>query len=218
MIKKIIISLTLTCSLFAHDVWIDNSPAVYYGHMDKKSSHGDETVIIKEKILKASCSKNSNISEIKNKKVISTCDAIFVELKKAYYTKTPYGTKNQSKDKTKMAIKSFQSIESVKRVYNDSGVELFKSGLELSLRNNLSDINVDDKARLLVSFNGRPQAGVSVAYGDKVIGGSDEKGHINIRIRKSGLQNIKASYTLKGDGIKCDEIIYSTTLNIEILK
>ncbi|NOR57169.1 MAG: hypothetical protein GQ474_01430 [Sulfurimonas sp.] len=218
MIKKIIIFITLTYSLFAHDVWIDNSPAVYYGHMDKKSSHGNETVIAKEKILKTSCSKNTNISEIENKKVISTCDAVFVELKKAYYTKTPYGTKKQSKDKTKMPIKSFQSIESVKRVYNDSGVELFKSGLELTLRNKLSEIYVDDKARLLVSFHGEAQAGVSVAYGDKVIGVSNEDGYINIRIRKPGIQNLKASYTLKGDGVKCDEIIYSTTLNIEVLR
>ena len=116
--------------------------------MDKKSSHGDETVIEKEKILKASCSKNSNVSEIINKKIKSGCDALFVELKKVYYTKTPYGTLKQAKDEAKMPISSFQSIESVKRVYNDSGVELFKSGLELTLRNKLSEINVDDKAYL----------------------------------------------------------------------
>jgi len=216
--KIIIIYISLTCSLLAHDIWIDNSFAINYGHIDKESSHGDEKVIEKESILKVSCSKDAKISESKNKEVKSGCDAIFVELKKAYYTKTPYGIKKQSKDKTKMPIKSFQSIESVKRIYDDDAEELFKSGLELTLRNRLSEINVDDKARLLVSFNGKPQAGVSLAYGDRVIGKSDESGHINIRIRKTGLQNIKASYTLKGDGIKCDEIIYSTTLNIEVLK
>ena len=184
--------------------------------MDKKSSHGDERVVAKSEIFKTSCSKNSNISEIK--KVKSGCDALFVELKKLYFTKTPYGTIKQSKDEAKMPISSFQSIESVKRVYNDSGVELFKSGLELTLRNKLSEIYTGDKARLLVSFQAKPQKGVRVAYEDKVIGVSDENGHINIRIRKLGFQNIKASYTLKGDGVKCDEIIHSTTLNIEVLK
>ncbi|WP_415397196.1 hypothetical protein [Sulfurimonas sp. CS5] len=218
MIKKIMIYIMLTCSLLAHDIWIDDSFAINYGHMDKESSHGDEKVIDKESILRVSCSKDSKISEIKNKELKSGCDAVFVELKEAYYTKTPYGTKKQSKDKTKMPIKSFQSIESVKRIYSDDAKELFKNGLELTLRNGLSEINVGDKARLLVSFNAKAQAGVSVAYDDRVIGASDENGYINIRIRKSGLQNIKASYTLKGDGIKCDEIIYSTTLNIEVLK
>jgi nickel transport protein len=218
MIKKIMIYITLTCSLLAHDIWIDDSFAINYGHIDKESSHGDEKVIAKESILRVSCSRDAKISESKNKELKSGCDAIFVELKKAYYTKTPYGTKKQSKDKTKMPMSSFQSIESVKRIYSDDAKELFKSGLELTLRNRLSEINVDDKARLLVTFDDKAKAGVSVAYGDRVIGVSDENGHINIRIRKSGLQNIKASYTLKGDGIKCDEIIYSTTLNIEVLK
>ena len=208
----------LTYSLFAHDVWINNSPIVYYGHMDKTSSHGEEKEIKQEDILKIFCAKNSNIFELENKKLKNGCDALYVQLNKAYHTKTPYGTLKQSKDRVKMPIKSFQSVESVKRIYNDNGVELFKSGLELTLRNKLSEINVDDKARLLVSFNGTAQANVRIANGDKVIGASDENGHVNIRIRKAGLQNIKASYSIAGDGVKCDEVIYSTTLNIEVLK
>lgn len=210
--------MSFAYSLFAHDIWIDNSFVINYGHMDKKSSHGDERAVKEDELLKTVCLKNSVIFEIEDKKLKSGCDALFVKLKRVYYTKTPYGTLKQSKDETKMPISSFQSIESVKRVYSDSGVELFKSGLELTLRNKPSEIYVDDKARLLVSFHGEAQAGVSVAYGDKVVGVSDEDGHVNIRIRKPGIQNLKASYTLKGDGVKCDEIIYSTTLNIEVLR
>lgn len=216
MIKKIIIIQALTFSLFAHDMWIDNSFEVYYGHMDKKDSHGDEKIVAQEDILKTSCSMDSNIRSIEKPK--NGCDAILVKLNKVYYTKTPYGTFKQSKDEVKMPINSFLSVESVKRVYNDNGVMPFESGLELVLTNKLSDIRVGDKARLQVSFNAKPQAGVAVAYGNRVIGASDENGYVNIRIREAGLQNIKASYTLEGDGVKCDEIIYSTTLNIEVLK
>lgn len=218
MIKKLTILLTLTYSLFAHDIWIDNSLIVNYGHMDKTTSHGQEKEIQQEDILKVLCSEESNIFELENKKLKNGCDALYVQLNKAYYTKTPYGTLKQSKDRVKMPIKSFQSVESVKRIYNDNGVTLFKSGLELTLRNRLSEINIDDKARLLVNFNGVAQAGVSMANGDRVIGISDENGHVNLRIKKPGLQNLKASYTVKSDGIKCDEIVYSTTLNIEVLK
>ena len=218
MIKKLTILLTLTYSLFAHDIWIDNSPVVYYGHMDKTTSHGQEKEIQQEDILKILCVKNSNMFELENKKLKNGCDALYVQLNKAYYTKTPYGTLKQSKDRVKMPIKSFQSVESVKRIYNDNGVTLFKSGLELTLRNKLSEINVDDKARLLVSFNGTAQANVTIANGQRVIGTSDENGHVNLRIKKPGLQNIKASYSVNGDGVKCDEVIYSTTLNIEVLQ
>ncbi|OHE10801.1 MAG: hypothetical protein A2513_00460 [Sulfurimonas sp. RIFOXYD12_FULL_33_39] len=218
MIKKIIIIQALAYSLFAHDIWIDDSFIVHYGHINKSNSHGEEKEIKQEDILEVFCLRDSNIFEMKNKNDKSGCDALFVELNKAYYTKTPYGTLKQAKDEVKMSIKSFQSIESVKRVYNDNATELFKSGLELTLTNKLSEISVDDKARLLVSFNAKAQAGVVVAYDENVIGVSDENGHINVRIRKTGLQNIKASYTLKGDGVKCDEVIYTTTLNIKVLK
>ena len=37
MIKKIMIYITLTCSLLAHDIWIDNSFAINYGQIDKES-------------------------------------------------------------------------------------------------------------------------------------------------------------------------------------
>ncbi|WP_297440368.1 hypothetical protein [Sulfurimonas sp.] len=218
MIKKTTILITLAYSLMAHDMWIDNSSTLLYGHIDKKSSHGDEREIKKDEISKVSCLKEGRIFDVSNKIIQNGCDALFVSLKKVYYTKTPYGTLKESKDKVKMPIKSFQSIESIKRIYNDKGDKLFKNGLELTLLNKPSEIEEGDKARLLVCFNAKPQKGVTVAYGDRVIGVSDEEGHVNVRIRALGLQNIKASYTLKGDGVKCDKIIHSTTLNIEIKK
>ncbi|MDQ7068454.1 MAG: hypothetical protein Q9M40_11035 [Sulfurimonas sp.] len=216
MIKTTTILLTLTYSLFAHDMWIDDSFRLFYGHIDKKSSHGDEKEITKDGMLQNSCLKDGKIFEVTNEMQKNECDALFVLLPKAYYTKTPYGTLSKPKDSVKMPLKSFQSVESIKRVYSDKGDKLFKNGLELTLINKLSEIEKGDKARLFVSFNGKPQKGVTLAYGDRVVGASDEEGHINVRIRELGLQNIKASFTLKGDGVKCDEIIHSTTLNIEI--
>lgn len=218
MIKKIIITQALLFSLFAHDMWVDDAFALHYGHMQMKDSHGEEKEIKKEDIDIVFCSKDKSLFEVASKELKADCDSLFIVLNEAYYTKTPYGTKKQSKDKTKMALSSFKSIESVKRINNDNSQQVFKKGLELSLTNELSKIKVGDKARLLVTFDGKAKAGVSVAYGDKVRGQSDENGHINIRIQKAGLQNIKASLTLKSDGIKSDKIIHSSTLNIKVLK
>jgi len=218
MIKKMIITQALIYSLFAHDIWIDDALVLHYGHMHMKDSHGEEKEIKKEDINKVFCSANSDIFEVQSKELSAKCDSLFVVLNEAYYTKTPYGTKKQSKDKTKMAISSFKSIESVKRINSDDSVQIFNKGLELSLTNKLSDIGVGDKARLLVTYDGIPKSDVSVAYADKVRGVSDKDGKINIRIQEAGLQNIKASLTLKGDGFKCDEIIVSSTLNIKVLK
>ncbi|EQB39502.1 hypothetical protein M947_05770 [Sulfurimonas hongkongensis] len=213
-----IITQALIYSLLAHDMWVDDALVLHYGHMQMNHSHGDEKEIKKEEISKVFCSSGSNVFEIETKELKAECDTLFIVLNEAYYTKTPYGTKRQSKDKTKMAISSFKSIESVKRINKDNSKQIFNKGLELSLTNKLSSIEVGDKARLLVTYDGRARAGVSVAYADKVRGVSDRDGRINIRIQKAGLQNIKASLTLKDDGIKSDEIIHSSTLNIKVLK
>lgn len=218
MIKEIIITQALICSLFAHDMWIDDALILHYGHIEAKGSHGEEKEIKKDAIDKVYCSTNSDIFEVESKEPKANCDTLFIVLNEVYYTKTPYGTKEQPKDKTKMAISSFKSIESAKRINNDSSVQIFKEGLELSLTNKLSNIKVGDKARLLVTYDGVPKGGVSVAYANSVKGVSDKDGAINIRIQEAGLQNIKASLTFKGDGITCDEIIHSSTLNIKVLK
>ncbi|MDD2449224.1 MAG: DUF4198 domain-containing protein [Sulfurimonas sp.] len=218
MIKKIIITQVLILSLFAHDMWIDDAQVLHCGHMHMKDSHGEEKEIKKEDINKVFCSANSDIFEVQSKELSAKCDTLFVILNEAYYTKTPYGTKKQSKDETKMAISSFKSIESVKRINSDDSGQIFNKGLELSLTNKLSNIKVGDKARLLVTYDGKAIPSVSVAYSDKVRGVSDKDGRINIRIQEAGLQNIKASLTLKDDGIKSDEIIHSSTLNIKVLK
>jgi len=213
-----IIIQALIYSLFAHDMWVDDGLVLHYGHIQMKNSHGEEKEIKNEDIAKVFCSSESNVFEVETKELKANCDTLFIVLNEGYYTKTPYGTKKQSKDKTKMAISSFKSIESVKRINNDNSQQVFNKGLELSLTNKLSNIKVGDKARLLVTYDGVAKAGVSVAYANKVKGLSDKDGKINIRIQKAGLQNIKASLTLKGDGIKSDEIIHSSTLNIKVLK
>lgn len=116
-----------------------------------------------------------------------------------------------------MPIKSWLSIESVKRLYSDEK-QVFGQGLELVMRNNISKIEVGNKARLTVYLDGKPLKGAVVANGHKTIGISDKEGHINVKIREKGLQNIKASYSLKGDSVKCDKIIHTTTVNFEVSK
>ena len=142
-------------------------------------------------------------------------DALLVTLRGVYYTKTPYGTQKVPKNEAKMVLKSWQSFESVKRINSDEGMAPLGVGLELSLTGALSTLHVGDKLRLLVTVDGQPKADVAVAYGERVIGASDAEGHINVKIREPGLQHVRASYTVAGDGTLCDSIVHATELNLE---
>jgi hypothetical protein len=212
MTKKIILFLTLLLTLEAHEMWIDNQARVHYGHEQSVDGHGKGRIIGSDEIARVSCQKGA----ILDANISSQCDALLVELHGVYYAKTPYGTKKVPKNEAKMVIKSWQSFESVKRIYNDVGIAPLGKGLEMSLVNLPSSLHVNDKLRLLITQDGIPKTGVVVANGDRVIGVSDAKGRVNVRVREAGLQHIRASYKIAGDGVLCDEIVHATTLNLEI--
>ncbi len=214
MKKIIIVFLASGIFLYAHTLWIDDRFRLHQGHMN--NHHADESRVDKKEISAIYCLKKSLISKQTYHTLAKKgCSVIFVQLQSHYYTKTPYGIKKIPKNSVKMPLKSWLSIESVKRLYRDEQ-KPFNQGLEVLLRNNFSEIKVGEKARLSIYFDGKPLKGAVVSNGHKTIGVSDSKGFVNVKIRHKGLQNLKASYTLKGDGVKCDEIIHTTTLNFEV--
>ncbi|MCD6258118.1 MAG: hypothetical protein J7J31_00790 [Helicobacteraceae bacterium] len=211
--KNIILSLILlNLTLFAHNIWIDDTKNVIYGHITKSHDgpNSKNKLLDKDELQSVVCQKEDAQS--------LECDLLFVTLKPKYYTKTPYGVKNTPKNETVTAMRSHLSHESVKRVYNQKGLAAYKHGFEITLTNKLNSIQVGDKLRVVVLEEGKPKEGVVVSYDDRSIGISDEEGHVNIKVRHTGLQNLQASYAQKGDGVTCDEIIYSTTLNFEVKK
>lgn len=218
MNKNILIILALCHTLIASEIWIDDIAALYYGQKIMQETSIKAKKIKQDEISKISCLKGDEIFELVDKNLRDDCDAVFVELKRVYYTKTPFGTKKVSKDRTKMPLSSFLSVASIKMIYKNDATKLFKAPFELSLRTPLAKIKVGDRIRLIVTSFGIPKAGVSITYNKKIVTKSDKDGFVSVEMKQEGFQKIRASYSQKGDGIKSDEIIHSTTLNLEVLK
>ena len=217
--KKItLLLISMILELAAHTLWIDNGFNVHQGHITQSHIDDMASLVSLKALKKITCLNENNISDVDSLTLLKdkTCEAVYISLEPKYYTKTPYGTKNVSKDKVKVSLKSWQSKESVKRVYANNAKKIFGNGLEIVFRNKLSEIEVGDKARLKVYFNGKPISKVAIANGHRTIGMTDSEGNVNVKLRNIGLQVINASYEIKSDGILCDKIIYATTLNFEI--
>ncbi len=212
MLRILFHFLWITTAAWAHDIWIDANATVHYGHDRTGEQHGAQRIIGEDEVARRLCKQGERVGNEASPK----CDALLVTLEGVYYAKTPYGTQKVPKNEAKMVLKSWQSFESVKRINNDAGIAPLGAGLELSLTAAPSTLHVGDKLRLLVTVDGLPKADVAVAYGDRVIGASDAQGHINVKIREAGLQHVRASYSEKGDGVLCDEIVHATALNLEI--
>lgn len=171
------------------------------------------------------CSANGKVFLVSFEKkypveIKDSCQAIFVLFSSGYWTKTVYGTKNVSKENEKNVVKSWYSEESVKYVdkWDESMVKPFTSYLEIVPLVDLFKLKTGDKIRLMITFKGKPQNNVVVAYEDETKGVTDDEGKINIRIKKPGFQIITASLTQPADGLKADDIIYTTNLNFIVEK
>jgi len=218
MDKNILIILVFCNTLIASEIWIDDIAALYYGQKIVQEASTKAKKLTQDEVAKLSCLRGGKILELKDKKLRDDCDAVFVELKRVYYTKTPFGTKKASKDKTKMPLSSFESVASIKKVYKSEAIKLFNAPFELSPKASLKNIKVGDRINFIVTSFGKPRAGVNITYNKKIVTKSDRDGYVSVEMKKNGLQNITASYSQKGDGIKCDEIIHSTSINLEVLK
>lgn len=222
----LLIFVAFCCS--AHDLWLEkqqNIVKLLYGH--KHSSHGGDAYMEYEPnfVKEIYCWANGKVSLISFEKkypveIKEDCQAAFVLFSSGYWTKTVYGTKNVSKENEKNVVKSWYSEESVKYIdkWDENLAKPFTNYLEIVPLVNLSKVKIGDKIRLLITFRGKPRSNVVVAYKDEPKGSTDDEGKINIRIKEPGFQIITASLNQPADGIKADEIIYTTNLNFIVEK
>jgi len=128
------------------------------------------------------------------------------------------GTKNQGKAELFGVLRSWQALESVKRVeaWTERLRNPLSTDLELVFTENPFVLAVGDKLRLTVVSHGEPAQGVTVAYDGDPRGVTGDDGRINLRIRHKGLQLITASLEEPLDSEKADKRVRSTILMFEI--
>jgi nickel transport protein len=219
--------LLLHGSVQAHDLWIERDGALHtlaYGH-ERSGHEGAKTLEYKPESVKQSTCFNPAGREIAADRgrgypatLRGDCAASWFLVSSGYWSKTPYGTRNLPKNEAGMVITSWLSVEGVKRI------DQWGAGLGRALTKNLELVPLDDplklqagdKVRLTTWYQGKPAAGVTVAYFGQPRGVSDGEGRVNIRLRNPGFQLIEASLELPLNDGKADKAVYSSSLQFEI--
>jgi nickel transport protein len=144
--------------------------------------------------------------------------ATCVVFSSGYWSETPFGTKNLPKTEAKAPKRSWLSVETVKRIdiWNRSLSAPLTGDLEIVPLENPLVLEEGDKARLMVTLDRRPLAGVTVSYDGRERGATDEEGRINIKLRHPGLQFIQAGQSTPVDSLKCDEVVRTATFVFEV--
>ncbi|MHC3994603.1 hypothetical protein ACXWTF_07210 [Thiomicrolovo sp. ZZH C-3] len=219
---RLFLLLATVTALMAHEYWIDASGTLKRGHLGASASehmHKDDAV--RQYPSERYCRRGGSVDETQGAfgvsgRVGTACDTMMVVLHLGNYAKTPYGIVTASEANPSMVIKSWESVESVKRVEKLSDFAPLGKGFELSFSRDPSVLEAGDKMRLLATFDGAPKAGAVVAYEGRVIGTTDEAGRINVRIRHAGLQQIRATLRQPLANAPVAERLYNATLNLEV--
>ena len=220
--------LALSLPGWAHDLWIERSGpqhSLAYGH-ERSAHEGAKRLDYAPDIVKqADCVSDTGTAVKAERRfdrhpatLSGDCAASLFQVSTGYWSKTPYGTKNLAKDAAGMVIDSWLSSESVKRIdrWGEGLARPLGSGLELVPLGNPLALRPGDKLRVLASLDGKPVAGVTVAYFGKPRGVSDGSGVVNVRLQQAGLQLIQASLDSPLKDGKADRWVRAATLQFEL--
>lgn len=211
----------------AHDLWVErqgNLQTLQYGH-ERSGHEGAKKLEYKpEQVKDAACygddgrQVRADIGRVYPVTLKGQCAASWFLTSSGYWSKTPYGTRNQPKTEAGTVIDSWISVESVKRMdaWSSALARPLTRELELVPLTNPLDLKAGDKMRLMATLDGKPAAGVTVAYFGHPRGVSGADGRVNVRLQHPGFQLIQASLETPLTEGKADRLIQSTALQFEI--
>jgi nickel transport protein len=211
----------------AHDLWIERNGDLHtlaYGH-ERSGHEGEKKLEYKPDSVKQALCFNADGQEIKAGKALTypatlkgNCSASWFLTSSGYWSKTPYGTKNLPKTEAGAVIDSWLSIEGVKRIdqWDDGLSRSLTQELELVPQGNPLLLKPGGKLHLRAFYQGKPVAGVTVAYFGKPRGITDKEGNVNIRLQNAGFQLIQASVELPLNDGKADKAVHASSLQFEL--
>lgn len=219
----------------AHDLWLEKEAGGHVlrqGHRTAAHAGAERVPYAPDFVKQALCfdehGKPASLAAAATYplRLAGDCAVLFVAASSGYWTKTAWETKNVPKAGISGVVKSWRSEDSVKRVnrWRAALAQPLARGLEIAPLDDPFRLGVDDKLSLRVTLDGKPRAGVPVAYDGATRGATGEDGTVVLKIRHGGLQMIAASIETPldddrrksaSDG-KADMLIRATTLNFEL--
>jgi nickel transport protein len=211
----------------AHDLWVEvvaGDFVLHRGHHSDSDHAGAESLPYPpEFVREALCLALDGTVQARPvggqpQRVEGPCVAVALLASSGFWSRTPLGTRNLDKREAVQATRTWESVESLKHIaaWSPRLREPLGAGLELLPLADPLGLDRGDKLRLRVVLDGAPLAGATVAYSGDPRAVSDDQGRANVRLRRSGLQQIQASVTLPGDGVRADERVLATTLSFEL--
>ncbi len=213
----------------AHDLWLEpagNDYLLQQGHRHSAHAGADLVAYDPARVRDAICADPAGRprplapSAAYPVRLPGPCALLQLRYESGFWTKTPWGTQNQPKTGVAGVLDSWYSEESLKRLEAWTGTALqpLGRGLEISPQRDPFALAIGDKLVVRVTDDGRPLAGVPVAYAGETRGATGPDGTIAIRLRSAGVQLISATLEQPRTDGKADRTLRTATLQFEVAR
>ena len=204
VLSALLLILLVAPGVQGHDLWLERCEGGYLllnGHAGSEESPRETVEYLRSDIIRILClddkgkTSEAEASSDVPVRIDGLFSAVHVLMSPGYWSETPFETKNLPKDEAGSPIRTWLTFESVKRIdeWGDGVASPLTDGLEIIPLKDPLVLVPGKKARLVVTFDGEPVAGVPVAYFDSTRGVTDSSGRINIRLRRAGSRNSRAA-------------------------
>jgi nickel transport protein len=218
--------VALALPVQAHDLWVERQGEVHtlqYGHERSGHEGAKKLEYPPERVKEALCfgsdgrSLRAEVGRVYPLTLKGACAVSWFLTSSGYWSKTPYGTKNLPKGEAGQVLDSWLSVEAVKRLdaWGPALARPLTRELEIVPLSNPLNLQAGDKLRLLVTLEGKPVAGATVAYFGHPRGVSGSDGQVNVRLQQPGFQLIQASLETPLNDGKADRLVRTTALQFD---
>jgi nickel transport protein len=224
--------LLLVCALSAadaaaHDLWLEPAEAGFvllYGH--RTAAHDGEALIDYDPAIVravecfdlAGARRHVEATRERPVRILGDCAAVHVLTSSGFWTRTTEGLRNRPADELSGVLRSWESIESVKRLeaWSAALAKPLTAAMEITPLHDPFAVAPGGKLRLLVTLDGAPRPGAAVAYDGETRGVTDAAGRVNLRVRAGGTQFITASFEAPRTDRRAERTLHATTLLLQL--
>lgn len=224
-----VVATFLIAQAFAHEYWIERSETAYslfQGHAYSTHKGEERVPYDPASVKRALCLKMDGsiaapaFTRSYPARVAPSCAALLFEVSSGYWSQTLSETVQKPKSEVRGALRGWRAEEWVKRMdtWTPRLSQPLSDGLELTLTDDPFGLKPGEKLRLLVTWRGKPQSGVAVAYDGDARGVTGADGRANLRIRHGGVQTLSASFEEAIQDPQADKVVRGSMLQLELPK
>jgi hypothetical protein len=221
------IALLAPAAGLAHDLRVEPAPRGFALHLGHRG--GEALEIAPAKVKRVRCGRaGAPPADVlaaaaftpREVTVAARCDVVSVLLDGGFWSLTPDGEVNLPRDQARAVVRAWASRQHAKWVDASSpgAATVLGDELEIAAPPDLGARRAGDKVTLRVLSGGQPVPGAAVAIDHRLLGETNSRGEVRLKLRRPGLESISASVRRPLASPQAESVVLEASLTFEVAR